>query len=49
MNAVETIRSSLEMSAGWILGMVTDMKDAPLQAPTPNGIAKHGFRETLNQ
>lgn len=37
MKATDLIRSSLELSQGWILGLVEDMKDSPLTQPTPNG------------
>ena len=37
MKTNEFISSSLEMSQGWVLGLIDDMKDAPLTAPTPNG------------
>ncbi len=37
MNAIDFIRASLEMSKGWILGLIADMKDAPTTAPTPKG------------
>jgi len=37
MTTIEFIKSALEMSKGWILGMAADMQDAPLTFPTPNG------------
>lgn len=37
MKTTEFIKTSLEMSQGWIMGMIEDMKDAPVTAPTPNG------------
>lgn len=37
MNAVEYAKVSINMSDGWIMGLIADMKDAPLTAPTPNG------------
>ena len=37
MNAIDFIRMSLENGKGWTLGLIGDMKDAPLTQPTPNG------------
>ncbi len=37
MTAIEYIRMSLENAKGWSLGLINDMKDAPLTQPTPNG------------
>ena len=37
MNAVGFIKMSLEMSQNWIMALAMDMKDNPLQIPTPNG------------
>ena len=37
MNAIGVMKLSLEMSKSWIMALVTDMKDAPLTPPTPNG------------
>jgi len=37
MKAVELIRISLDQSKGWIMGLLCDMKDAPLTSPTPVG------------
>ena len=37
MNATDYIRMSLENGKGWTLGLLDDMKDAPLTQPTPNG------------
>jgi hypothetical protein len=37
MNAIEFVKMSLEMSNGWIMGLVEDIKDAPLTKPTPHG------------
>ena len=37
MKATEFIKLSLENSKGWALGLLNDMKDAPLTQPTPNG------------
>ena len=37
MNTIEYIKLSLENSRGWALGLINDMRDAPLTQPTPNG------------
>jgi hypothetical protein len=37
MNTIDYIKMSLENSKGWALGLISDMKDAPLQQPTSNG------------
>lgn len=37
MNAIDYIKMSLENSKGWAMGLLSDMKDAPLTQPTPNG------------
>lgn len=37
MKTVDFVKMSLEMSQGWIMGLATDMKDAPFARPTPNG------------
>jgi hypothetical protein len=37
MTAIDYIRLSLENSKGWTMGLINDMKDAPLTQPTPNG------------
>ncbi len=37
MNTIDFIKMSLENSKNWTLGLITDMKDQPLQQPTPNG------------
>lgn len=37
MKATDFIKQSLESSKGWALGLIDDMKDAPLTQPTPNG------------
>ena len=37
MNTMDYIRMSLENAQGWALGLITDMKDAPLTQPTPKG------------
>ena len=37
MNSIDFIKMSLQMSNGWIMGLVEGIKDAPLTAPTPNG------------
>lgn len=37
MNAIEYIRLSLENSAGWAMGLISDMQDSPMTQPTPNG------------
>lgn len=37
MKATDFINMALEGSKGWALGLISDMKDAPLTQPTPNG------------
>jgi hypothetical protein len=37
MNAVDSIKAALEMSKGWFLPLIQDMKDSPCAFPTPNG------------
>ena len=37
MKATDYIKMSLENGKGWTLGLINDMKDAPLTQPTPNG------------
>ena len=37
MKATEYIKLALENGKGWTLGLINDMKDAPLTQPTPNG------------
>jgi len=37
MNAIDLIRMSLDMSKGWVMGLVADIQDAPLTAPTGKG------------
>jgi hypothetical protein len=37
MKTTEYIAMALENGKGWTLGLINDMKDAPLQQPTPNG------------
>ena len=37
MNTIDYIKMSLENSTGWAMGLINDMKDAPLTQPTPNG------------
>ena len=37
MKATEYIHMALENGKGWTMGLINDMKDAPLTAPTPNG------------
>ena len=37
MNTIDYIKTEMEMSKGWILGLAADMQDAPLTAPTPKG------------
>ena len=37
MNAIDFVRTSLQMSQEWILGMAQDMQSAPLTFPTPQG------------
>jgi len=37
MNAIDYIKQEMAMSKGWIGGLIADIKDAPMTAPTPNG------------
>ena len=37
MNTIEFIKMSLENGKGWTLGLIMDMRDAPLTQPTPKG------------
>ena len=37
MKTTDFIKMSLENGKGWTLGLINDMKDAPLTQPTPNG------------
>lgn len=37
MKATEFVKMSLESSKGWALGLLNDIKDAPMTQPTPNG------------
>jgi len=37
MNAIEVIKVGLEQSKMWTLGLISDMKDAPMTFPTPKG------------
>ncbi|MDH3717701.1 MAG: DinB family protein [Planctomycetota bacterium] len=37
MKTTDFIAMSLEMSKGWVLGLIEDMKDAATTAPTPQG------------
>lgn len=37
MTTVEFIRTSLELSSSWILGLAEDAKDIAMTAPTPRG------------
>jgi len=37
MNAIQLIRSQLEVSKNMTAGLLADMLDAPMTAPTPNG------------
>jgi hypothetical protein len=37
MKTTDFIKHSLASSKDWSLGLITDMKDAPLTQPTPNG------------
>jgi hypothetical protein len=37
MKATEFIKNALDMSKDWVVGLVTDMKDAPTTFPTPKG------------
>jgi hypothetical protein len=37
MNTIDFIKMSLGSSQGWAMGLIGDMKDAPLTQPTSNG------------
>jgi len=37
MNTIDYIKMSLENGTGWTMGLINDMRDAPLTQPTPNG------------
>ena len=37
MKTTEFIKMALENGQGWTMGLLNDMKDAPLTSPTPNG------------
>ena len=37
MNSIDFVKMSLEMSKGWVMGLVADIQERPLTAPTPNG------------
>lgn len=37
MNTIDFIKMSLENGKGWAMGLITDMKDAPLAQPTSAG------------
>ena len=37
MTTIEFIKISLAASTGWSMGLINDMRDAPLTQPTPNG------------
>lgn len=37
MKAVDVVKTSLQLSQNWIMGLITDMQDAPLTSPTPLG------------
>ena len=37
VNTIEYIKLGLENGTGWAMGLIQDMKDAPLTQPTPNG------------
>ena len=37
MNTIEFIKYSLESSTNWAMGLISDMQDAPLTQPSPNG------------
>lgn len=37
MNTIDYIKMSLENSKEWAMGLINDMKDAPLTQPTPSG------------
>ena len=50
MTAIDYIRLSLENSKGWTMGLINDMKDAPLTQPTPNGgNLRCGYLVTLSE
>jgi len=37
MNSIDFVKMSLEMSKGWVMGLVADIQERPLTSPTPNG------------
>ena len=37
MKTTDYVKLALQNSAGWVMGLLNDMKDAPLTQPTPNG------------
>ena len=37
MNSIELIKLALTNGTQWTMGLINDMKDAPLTQPTPNG------------
>jgi hypothetical protein len=37
MKTTDFIKLALENSTNWAMGLINDMKDAPLVQPTPNG------------
>ena len=37
MKAIELLKMSLDQSKGWVMGLLSDMQDAPLTVPTPHG------------
>ena len=37
MNTIDYIKMTLENGKGWAMGLISDMKDAPLTQPTSNG------------
>ncbi len=37
MKATDFVKSSLQSSTGWAMGLINDMKDAPLTQPTSGG------------
>ncbi len=37
MKATDYVKLSLDMSKSWAMGLINDMRDAPMTQPTPNG------------
>ncbi len=37
MNTIDYVKMTLEMSNGWVMGLIDDMKASPMTQPTPQG------------